>query len=866
MYPHATHLSAIARNPGWKRIALAWSAYPLTMALAFLVYLLAAQLGAATQVSAGLGVAIAAAAVTWLERANRHRSAWRSRGKDVRVDAVYMIVVQGLLPVVLGLSLSLELLRALQSQGWNPAAIWPHDLPVALQVTIMLLVADFVRYWLHVASHKYSLLWRLHAVHHSVDRLYWLNVGRFHPLEKALQYLFDALPFVLMGVQAEVVALYFVFYATNGFFQHSNIELRLGVLNFLISGPELHRWHHSRRASESNHNYGNNLIIWDIVFGTWFLPRNREVRHLGLKNREYPMTFGSQMKAPLIRGIEQQPLPELRWQDIGLNFLVWLRLAYVWNTDARRLRRAAKQPRRAQTKLLRQIIRVNAKTRFGQIHNFRTIQTIADFRDRVPVQDYESLRRYIETQDRDDTAELTSEPPLLYTRTSGTTGEPKFVPALRSTLADLRRAQHVFASFQFRQVPNAYAGRFLAIVSPATEGRMPSGRPFGSASGHIYQSMPKAARGKYLLPWQVFAIDDYDLKYLLILRLALVDKYVTHMASANPSTFLKLAEMLVTHRAALLNDIRAEAFHRSAELPHDVREALHGRWSCSRDRLDELENLLRREQPSFADLWPYLRLVTTWTGGSCRTALETLRPHLPPETVIGDPGYLSSEFRGSITVDIKRELSVPTLTENFFEFVEVEDWERDEPEFLCLDELVEGRDYYIIVTTRSGLYRYFINDIVKVSGRYQNTPTIQFVRKGKGVTSITGEKLYENQVLEAVLAASERCQLAVSFFAMLADIDDCRYRLYVEPRKASSILDESFRASVDQALSALNLEYREKRASGRLKPLECQRLRAGTREALKRARLDAGQREAQYKETTLAYSKDADFDYGRYCN
>ena len=169
----------------------------------------------------------------------------------------------------------------------------------------MLLIADFFRYWLHRLSHSWKPLWQLHAVHHSPHKLYWLNVSRFHPIEKTIQYLFDVLPFILVGVSDDVLAWYFVFYAVNGFFQHCNINVRMGVLNFLISGPQLHRWHHSVEIHESNRNYGNNLIVWDLLFGTWFLPGSRDVGPLGLINREYPLSFLSQLKTPFIKGLDK---------------------------------------------------------------------------------------------------------------------------------------------------------------------------------------------------------------------------------------------------------------------------------------------------------------------------------------------------------------------------------------------------------------------------------------------------------------------------------------------------------------------------------------------------------------------------------
>jgi len=171
---------------------------------------------------------------------------------------------------------------------------------------LMVLMADFFRYWLHRLSHEWMPLWRLHAVHHSPHKLYSMNVGRFHPLEKSIQFIFDALPFIILGITENVLALYFVFYSINGFFQHCNIKIYLGPLNYVISGPELHRWHHSVKIKESNKNFGNNLIVWDLLFGTWHLPKAKKVEQLGLINRNYPLGLIEQLKSPFINGLDQK--------------------------------------------------------------------------------------------------------------------------------------------------------------------------------------------------------------------------------------------------------------------------------------------------------------------------------------------------------------------------------------------------------------------------------------------------------------------------------------------------------------------------------------------------------------------------------
>jgi sterol desaturase/sphingolipid hydroxylase (fatty acid hydroxylase superfamily) len=175
---------------------------------------------------------------------------------------------------------------------------WPHDAPVLAQVFLMLLIAEFFRYWIHRSLHVFGPLWQLHAVHHAADKIYTVNVGRFHPFDKAIQFLGDTVPFLLLGVTPEVFAAYFVLYAINGFYQHSNADVSLGPINWIIAGPELHRWHHSASIREAQSNYGNNLIVWDVLFGTRYLPEGREVGAVGIGNSRWPNGFLRQMSAP----------------------------------------------------------------------------------------------------------------------------------------------------------------------------------------------------------------------------------------------------------------------------------------------------------------------------------------------------------------------------------------------------------------------------------------------------------------------------------------------------------------------------------------------------------------------------------------
>ena len=272
--------------------------YPAAMVGVFSLFAVLQAMGASLVISTYVPVLLLAAVVTWLERVRPNREEWRPPTKEVGTDLGFMVAVQLALPPLVGFLFAYALIEPARSLNLPTTRLWPHGWPIWVQAVLMVLAVDFLRYWLHRAAHQSDTLWRLHAVHHSVEQLYWLNTARVHPIEKALQMCLDSLPFLLMGVDATVLALYYLAYASNGFFQHCNIRLRYGFLNYIVGSAETHRWHHSREPREANANYGNTVIVWDLLFGTWFLPSDRDVDALGLKDSAYPKSFLGLMRAP----------------------------------------------------------------------------------------------------------------------------------------------------------------------------------------------------------------------------------------------------------------------------------------------------------------------------------------------------------------------------------------------------------------------------------------------------------------------------------------------------------------------------------------------------------------------------------------
>jgi sterol desaturase/sphingolipid hydroxylase (fatty acid hydroxylase superfamily) len=283
-------------------MAYVW--YPAFLIAAIAGFGVLLAIGAPTAIATYLPIVVVGISILALEPRFPERVLWRPKVGDVKADAAFLVLVQVALPRLLAVATIFLISTWTYKHEHN--SLWPHNWPLAVQIVTMVLIVDFQRYWLHRACHHYPTLWRLHEVHHSPEILYALNVGRFHPLEKALHFCLDTVPFLLLGVAPQVIAGYFLLYSVNGFFQHSNLRLRYGALNYVVGSAETHRWHHARDPKTAACNFSNTTILWDLVFGTWHLPRGKDVIDIGVLDRGYPTGFLAQMTAPFRNGHDGQ--------------------------------------------------------------------------------------------------------------------------------------------------------------------------------------------------------------------------------------------------------------------------------------------------------------------------------------------------------------------------------------------------------------------------------------------------------------------------------------------------------------------------------------------------------------------------------
>lgn len=239
------------------------------------------------------------------------RMAHRRRG--FRVDLAYWfttpLVTRSVSQVGLGVIL---VLIYRQNVGDLRAMLAGRDTMLAsqalwLQAIQMLVIGDFVGYWVHRAFHR-GRLWRFHAVHHSSRDLDWLSSVRVHPVNDWVARWIQATALVVMGFSPLAVAAYVPFLTFYAIFIHANVSWGLGPF---FTSPKFHRWHHTSEDLGLDKNFAGLLPVWDVIFGTYYMPKGEQSVEFGVRNEQVPDTYFGQLAYPFRRRpVPASPEPE----------------------------------------------------------------------------------------------------------------------------------------------------------------------------------------------------------------------------------------------------------------------------------------------------------------------------------------------------------------------------------------------------------------------------------------------------------------------------------------------------------------------------------------------------------------------------
>jgi hypothetical protein len=527
-------------------------------------------------------------------------------------------------------------------------------------------------------------------------------------------------------------------------------------------------------------------------------------------------------------------------------YLAWLR---------HRLRRFVRNTRHARAfqhnALMRKIAR-NASSDFGREYGFATIRNVADFRRQVPILTYEDHHPYVSRVLAGDATALFAPGTrvLMFAMTSGTTGDPKRLPITSELFREYRRGWLIWAAGVYGDHRQLMHNKTLQLTSDWQLAQSAHGAPCGQISGLAATTRPKIAQRMFLPPPVAARIHDSAAKHYTTLRFALASRKIGMIITANPSTLVEFARRAEDERESLVRDIHDGTL--TCNIPSDVRDALSRRIGRrDRKRARELERLVETHGallPKHA--WPELSVLAVWTGGSVGVFLPQLT-ELYGETAVRDHGLSASEGRMSIPLADGTSAGILDYYHHYFEFIPVEEHQSESPTVLEGHELEAGRDYYIVLTTSGGLYRYNIHDVVRCVGFEGQTPLIEFLNKGRSFSNLTGEKISEYQVIRAVEKSFRELRLPIDTFTLAPVVDpQPRYVLLVERQTHHGRAIE-LAARVHANLAQINEEYAAKCASGRLEPIQVRDVPAGTWNELRRQRTSRRGNFEEYKHPCL---------------
>lgn len=479
----------------------------------------------------------------------------------------------------------------------------------------------------------------------------------------------------------------------------------------------------------------------------------------------------------------------------------------LWSLSATRaesaFRHALERPRETQERLLAGILERNAWTSYGRDQSFSRIRSMAEYGERVPLTAYDDYAELVARIRRGEPDVLTREPVTRLVPSSGSVGARKLIPYTRSLHREFQEGILPWIASLFRERPEIGWGPAYWSISPSipedeVAGEVPIG--FEDDAYYLSASMRRLVRHVQAVPPGVRHVSDIETFRIVTLLFLLRARQLRLISIWHPSFLALLCREMAEQFERLIRLI-ADGYS-ATELPPEENAILAAK---NRTLAVELERLDPHRPET---IWPRLRQISCWADGQAAGAARDLAVWFPnveiaPKGLIATEAFVSLPFEGARPIAVRSHV---------FEFIDASG------NIHAVDGLTIGGEYSVVATTGGGLYRYRLNDLVRVDGFVRRTPSIVFVGKEDNVSDLVGEKLSEGFVASA-LELAFRGAGAQPAFALLAPERTergCRYTLFVESRGGA--MPATLDAEVERRLRA-NPHYDLARRLGQLEAL-----------------------------------------------
>ena len=543
-------------------------------------------------------------------------------------------------------------------------------------------------------------------------------------------------------------------------------------------------------------------------------------------------------------------------------------MVFKGNASLRSLEKSSLAPMEENLALLKKIIRENKDTEFGKKYHFDEIETIDDFKRLVPPSVYDDYAQDMERVKAGEENVFTASKILGFSRTSGSSGMPKYIPATVPSLKAYvkytwTRALALGAKALKEQGKPFRPGRGV-YLSPATNELLPNGMPCSNIAeigareyGMFYPYILTVPNRN------LFDMHDGDYIYN-IYRFALADEDVTFIFSVFFSINVSQMSYLRENWQVIVDDIEKGTINEKIDLKPEVRETLSKLIHPMPERAAYLRKQFQQgfDETLFKRLWPHMTVLCSIGNASFKPAADYIRQFskgIPFDFSI----YGASEALIGACYELENT-DMQLLTDScFYEFVPEDAFDNEEKDglqTLTLDQLEQGKKYEILITTQAGLYRYHLKDVIEVKGFRNKCPLIAFVYRKGQLFNVAGEKFSEEDARNTIERLEEAHGIKVDHWLFYQDdsVVPNRYALAVE-----CDADLDWDACIDELegyMGYYNKRYPSQRAKAFISRMIVRQQQPGTHDAWAQLCISRGASAAQIKPVhTLDTAEKRDF-------
>ena len=485
-------------------------------------------------------------------------------------------------------------------------------------------------------------------------------------------------------------------------------------------------------------------------------------------------------------------------------------MSLMGRSAIRALDKMTKDPRKTQEELLLSLLQENRDTEFGAKYGFGDIRSIEEYQARLPIGEYDDFAPYIERMVRGEENVLTAEHIGHYNKTSGTLGCPKYIPLTKKQLSVCGK---YFALYTNAVVSSTLGygwadGRGINLQEGTSE-VLECGATYGCASSMAVKEGPfkNMFSQIYTSPAEARQPAPGVVSRYIHTRFALQEPNATYIMGTFSNIILEMFRYIEDHHEMLARDIELGTIDESVELPEEVRASLLAQIKPDPKRAGQLRRAFSQgfDEPWAKRIWPKLSHIISAGGANFSPYTEKLKKNILGDSVhVFYFGVAASEGIFSVLSGKDTQDTVLAPDGCFMEFRDAED---ETAPCLTMDRLEAGKCYELIITNYSGLYRYRMHDVVRVTGFREKTPLIQFETRLGFAANLRGEKTSEPAVRQAVKETENALGLEVTDYSVYPDPEAVppAYVMLLELRsRPEGVKNEAIRSCLLEELKKAN--------------------------------------------------------------